>query len=301
MPRAIIAHSSPKAPPRETVHEGARLRARAFGSSDITESRTESEPSRNESIVSASLKLSIEQARPKFVGQTKRQSLPKEQHTPNLLLSLPSSSDVAGAETYQLSFASVKATTVVPTALPVESSSSIPKPASSRIASKIPTPLPRKTLKSSPTSSSDSASTSCALNAGALRASSFSCAKTHHVVATSNKSSASQTTASCSIPRTSEAPFPVRATVVVESTPAPPSPSSRLPSASARCHEEATLAAERRRTVVEVCEKVVVSRGKTPTTPPVTPFITVNRVGDKQTHVTEVRSDQRASGASKES
>jgi hypothetical protein len=82
-----------------------------------------------------------------------------------------------------------------------------------------------------------------------------------------------------------------------------PFTSSRLSAANAReNHEEALLPAERRRTVVEVCEKVVVSQSKTPTVPAVTPFITVSRVNaDKQSSVTEIRNDQRISNVSKKS
>lgn len=84
------------------------------------------------------------------------------------------------------------------------------------------------------------------------------------------------------------------------------SPSRVLSASATLCHEEVTTplpaATERRRTVVEVCEKVVVPQGKTPTTPPVTPFITVNRVNDKQNCVTEVRHEQQQqANASKKS
>lgn len=83
----------------------------------------------------------------------------------------------------------------------------------------------------------------------------------------------------------------------------PSSPSSRLSSGNTQRHEETLLPAERRRTVVEVCEKVVVPQGKTPTTPPVTPFITVNHLTNvDKGSVTEVRNDQQqASNASKKS
>ncbi|XP_032664814.1 platelet binding protein GspB isoform X3 [Odontomachus brunneus] len=274
VPRAIT-HLCPKTSQRETTPENLS-KARAFGK-DVAELKAESEPSPTESIVSASLKLSIEQARSKFAGPAKRQNPSKEQFQ-----SLPSS-DISSAETYQLTFPTVRATTV-PTS-PSPESNSTSKPASARAASKIPTPLSRKTAKSSPTSSDSALTSSSGLSAGVLKASP---SKSHP--ANCNKSSASPT--ACSLPRTSEAAsFPACATVESSPVSSQASPTeqaaspSRIPSASARCHEEATLlpaATERRRTVVEVCEKVVVPQGKTPTTPPVTPFITVNRVNDKQ-------------------
>nr|XP_012215127.1 PREDICTED: uncharacterized protein LOC105667735 isoform X2 [Linepithema humile] len=281
VPRAVTLSSS-KVPSREIIPESL-AKPRSFGR-DAVELKTDSEPSPSESIVSASLKLSIEQAR-KFVGQAKRQNLSKE-YSSNLP-SLPSSDAVPSAETYQLSFPSLRATTVA-TSLPLETNP-VSKPAFSRTISKIPTPLSRKTTKSLPTSS-DSVSTSSALCTAALKASP---SKAHNA---SNKSSTSQP--SYSIPRTSDAALsasvdssaPVSSQVSSTEQP-PPSPSSRLSSASARhsC-EEALLPAERRRTVVEVCEKVVVPQGKTPTTPPVTPFITVNRVNaDKQSSIAEER------------
>lgn len=56
-----------------------------------------------------------------------------------------------------------------------------------------------------------------------------------------------------------------------------------------------TRPADRRRTVVEVCEKVVVPQGEAPPMPPVTPFITVARVGDDDS--SEVRIDEQRSTA----
>lgn len=260
---------------------------RAFGK-DVAEFKTDSELSPNESIVSASLKISIEQARPKFIGQAKRQNPPKE-HLSNLPQPQPCLETIPAAETYQLSFPSVRATTI-PTSLSPEASP-ISKPATCRTTSKIPTPLSRKTTKSSPTSP-DSVLTSLVPKS--------SPSKAHNA---NNKSSTSQSP--CSIRRTSET------TTVETSSPVSPqtssaelSPSSRLPAASTRRHDDALLPAERRRTVVEVCEKVVVPQGKAPMTPPVTPFITVNRVNtvDKRTTpVTEVRSDQQSGNASKNS
>ncbi|XP_077261353.1 smallish isoform X1 [Temnothorax americanus] len=258
--RAITTHPSPKIPPRETTIPESLTKPRTFGK-DAAEFKTDSEPSPNASIVSASLKLSIEQARPKFVGQAKRQNLSKE-HLSNL--PQPCSDTMPVAETYQLSFPSVR-TTTIPTSLSFEASP-VSKPASCRTTSKIPTPLPRKTAKSSPTSP-DSVLTSSA--------SKTSPSKAHGA---NNKPTTSQSP--CPIRRTSETatveiPSPV--SPQASSAELPPSPSSRFAPGSARRHEEALPPAERRRTVVEVCEKVVVPQGKAPTTPPVTPFITVNR------------------------
>lgn len=293
MPRAVTL-SNPKVHPRETPESLAK--PRTFGR-DVVELKTDSEPSPSESIVSASLKLSIEQAR-KFVGQAKRQNLSKE--CSSNLPSLPSSDVIPSAETYQLSFPSLKATTVA-TSLPLETNP-VSKPAFSRTTSKIPTPLSRKTAKSLPTSS-DSVSTSSSLCTAVLKASP---SKAHNA---SNKSSTSQP--SYSISRTSETALSPCATVESAASVSsqasstreqpPLSPSSRLPSASARHSCEETLPpAERRRTVVEVCEKVVVPQGKTPTTPPVTPFITVNRVNaDKQNSIPEVRDEQQTGNALK--
>ncbi|XP_020293925.1 uncharacterized protein LOC109859782 isoform X1 [Pseudomyrmex gracilis] len=270
VPHAII-HTNPKVPKREMSLESLS-KSRAFDK-DAIELKTDSEPSPNESVVSASLKLSIEQARPKFAGQSKRQNLFKE-HSSNLT-SLPSS-DNSNVETYQVSFSSIK-TTTVQTSLPIETNSSCFKPATtSRTTSKIPTPLPRKT-KSSPSSSDSVLTLSSVVPAVAVKTST---SKTCNAI---NKSSTSQI--SFSIPRTCETPesfAPSQVSLTEQSSSSSSSP-SRLP--STRRHEEAQLPAERRRTVVEVCEKVVVPQGKTSTTPPVTPFITVNRVGaDKQSY-----------------
>lgn len=295
MPRAV-PHSSQKTSSSRELAPESPAKPRTFGGRDTIEIKTDSESSPSESIVSASLKLSIEQAR-KFVGQMKRQSLSKE-HSSNLP-SLPSSDAAPSAETYQLSFPSLRATTTVAISLPPETNP-ITKPAFSRTVSKIPTPLPRKPAKPLPTSS-DFASTSSAPCTAALKASP---SKAHGNA--SNKSSTSQVPHS--IPRMSETTLSACATAEssapalsqVRSTP-PSSPSSRLPSASARrsC-EEALSPAERRRTVVEVCEKVVIPQGKTPTTPPVTPFITVNCVhADKRSSISEVRDDQQTGNASK--
>ncbi|EFN87811.1 hypothetical protein EAI_12804 [Harpegnathos saltator] len=261
VPRAT-AHLSPKVPQRESAAPDDLAKARAFGK-DAAELKAESDPSPSESVVSASLKLSIEQARSKFVGPAKRQNPPKEQFQPP--------SDLGIAETYQLSFPAVRAT------IGPSPESPASKPAPSRAASKIPTPLSRKGAKSSPTSSDSALTSSPGPSAGGLKASP---AKSHPA---SSKPASTTSQAACSLPSYVESP----------QTEALATSASRIPSASARCHEEPTLpvaATERRRTVVEVCEKVVVPQGKAPTTPPVTPFITVNRVNEKQT--SEVRHDQ---------
>lgn len=285
MPRAIT-HLNTKASQRETTPENLARANHAFGK-DIVELKTESEPSLTESIVSASLKLSIEQARSKFASPVKRQNPSTKEQFQSL-----STSDVNNAETYQLSFPSVRGATVSTGLLESNSTS---KPASPRAASKIPTPLARKPVKSSPTSSDSALTSSSGPIVGALKGSP---SKMHP--ASSSKSGSSTSQAACSLPRTSEAtPFPVESSSSVSSQASLTEPAaafpSRIPSTSARCHEaEATPpGTERRRTVVEICEKVVVPQGKTPTTPPVTPFITVNRVNDKPTSpATEVRHDQ---------
>ncbi|XP_050447128.1 uncharacterized protein LOC126849364 isoform X5 [Cataglyphis hispanica] len=121
-----------------------------------------------------------------------------------------------------------------------------------------------------------------------------------HLQFTSSREAVAVNKTCSPIRRTSETALPTCETIVESSSspsPAeqlpvlPSSPSSRLISGNTRRHEEMLLPAERRRTVVEVCEKVVVPQGKTPTTPPVTPFITVNRLinADKQGSVTEER------------
>ncbi|XP_070169217.1 uncharacterized protein Smash isoform X5 [Polyergus mexicanus] len=121
---------------------------------------------------------------------------------------------------------------------------------------------------------------------------------TTHLQFTSPREAVAVNKTSSPIRRMSETALPTCATIVESSSspnPAeqfvlPSSPSSRLISGNTRRHEETLLPAERRRTVVEVCEKVVVPQGKTPT-PPVTPFITVNRLinADKQDSVIEER------------
>ncbi|XP_011158477.2 serine-rich adhesin for platelets isoform X2 [Solenopsis invicta] len=277
VPRAIT-HPSSKVPPRETTVPESFSKVRAFGK-DTVEFKTDCESSPNESVVSASLKLCIEQARPKFVGQAKRQNLSKEPLS-SLPQSQPCSDTIPSAETYQLSFPAVRATTI-PTSLPLEASP-VSKPASCRTTSKIPTPLSRKAAKSSPTSP-DSV-----------------------LISPISKTSPSKAHSASNKPSTSQSPCPIRrtsepATTVELSSPLspqassvepPPSPSSRLPPASVRRHEDTLLSPERRRTVVEVCEKVVVPQGKAPASPPVTPFITVNCVSASDKRTTPVAEER---------
>lgn len=173
---------------------------------------------------------------------------------------------------------------------------------SPRAASKIPTPLPRKTIgtKSSPTSSTSSLSPPT----------SPSSPKTPSLKSRTTNAKI-QSSSSPQFPKASEIPIPVGSNVSSSTNIPVVSPSSSLeqspltslkhisPPTFSTKHQvavvEEALPAERRRTVVEICEKVVVPQGKIPTTPPVTPFITVDRVNEKQSSPTEVRNDQQSS------
>ncbi|XP_012148464.2 smallish isoform X1 [Megachile rotundata] len=268
-----IVYQSPKVPPRRTPPE-TLPKPKLPVSKEQIESKLDSQPAKESNAASSS---AVEQDSKCIIDETNQSS--SNEDSAKVTTSSPSP-DSAIADSCLLS---PVRTAMVPTNLQLESnatsscsSKEIPKTTpvtSPRAASKIPTPLPRKTIgaKSSPTSSTSSLSPPI----------SPSSPKTPSLKTRSMKSPTVQL-ASPQFPKASEIPVPVSSCV-------PVSPSASEQSAkhvSSSKHQvmgEETLATERRRTVVEICEKVVVPRGKTPTTPPVTPFITVDRVGEKQT------------------
>lgn len=262
----------------------------------------------------SNIKLFADEQGSDLGGEEKVQSVSKQDSAPKITSSSSVSLDPAVADSSSLSPARVA---TVPTNLQLESTSNCTAKevqkstpvTSPRAASKIPTPLPRKTIaaKSSPTSSTSSLSPPT----------SPSSPKTPSLKSrTANaKSPTGQSSSSPQFPKASEIPIPVGSNVSSTNT-SIPIVSSNLESQQSHPlntsskhishptfstkHQvtvgEEALPAERRRTVVEICEKVVVPQGKIPTTPPVTPFITVDRVNEKQSSPTEVRNhDQQSS------
>ncbi|CAK9806465.1 Uncharacterized protein CG43427 [Anthophora quadrimaculata] len=299
-----IVYQSPKVPPRRTPPE-TLPKPKLPASKEHTENKIDSMPVKDSNSVTSNTKLFTNEQESMFGVDEKSQNVSIEDSfkvTSTSTISL----DTAVVDSCPLSSAR---TAAVPTNLQLESNATsasncsakeVPKTTpvtSPRAASKIPTPLPRKTIgaKSSPTSSTSSLSPPVSPSSPKIPSS-----KTR----TSNVKSPTSPMSSPQFPKASEIPIPVCSNVT-SSTNIPISPSSNLEQsplaspgtkhpvslASSTKHQvtvaEETLAAERRRTVVEICEKVVVPQGKTPTTPPVTPFITVDRVNEKQSSATE--------------
>lgn len=170
-------------------------------------------------------------------------------------------------------------------------STPISHPSAMRTASKIPTPLPRKTVNFKSTSNSGSPPNSPT----SLDPSIAHCqSKLPTVKARQNVSSRTPTSPeeeenalkfdivapALSEPSKSQIPVSV------------PQPSFPSPPVTPRQKSSG----ERRHTVVEVCEKVLVPQGEGFTSPPATPFITVARVsGDNENY--EVRIDEQNSTA----
>ncbi|XP_076280021.1 smallish isoform X1 [Lasioglossum baleicum] len=294
-----IVYQSPKVPPRRTPPE-TPPKPKSSAPKELSDAKAESQATKETNASSSSELLAEEQD---CVIDEKADST-------MVLSSLTSSLDSSLMK--ESCPASPGRTVTVPTTLQLESNAtsafSSTKEAmkttpvtSPRSTSKIPTPFPRKTIssKSSPTSSTSSLSPPV----------SPSSPKAPSVKSrTSNTKSPSSQLCSPQFPKASEIPVPVNsntASINIPSgscIPVPSSPSLEQSSVSFAKHlpsslpsntkhqvtvGEETLAADRRRTVVEICEKVVVPQGKTPTTPPATPFITVDRVAHKQSPATE--------------
>ncbi|XP_076623722.1 smallish isoform X1 [Colletes latitarsis] len=299
-----IVYQSPKVPPRRTPPE-TPPKPKLPVSKELTETKTDSVPTKEATVGS---KRFTEDQNPNFVSDEQGQSLSKED---SAKVTNPKSSTPLDSTVIDGCPVSPARTAIVPTTLQLESTSvsnsskEVTKTTpvtSPRTASKIPTPLPRKTIgsKSSPTSSTSSLSPPV----------SPSSPKTPSLkTRTSNAKSPTSQTSFPQLPKASEIPVPVSSSGTVPTnipsgahiTVSPSSNPEQLSSVPSAKHVpshafsskhqvtvgEETLAAERRRTVVEICEKVVVPQGKTPTTPPVTPFITVDRVNQKQSSATE--------------
>ncbi|CAK9800414.1 Uncharacterized protein CG43427 [Anthophora plagiata] len=299
-----IVYQSPKVPPRRTPPE-TFPKPKLPTPKEHTENKIDSMPVNESSSVTSSTKLFTNEQESMFGVNEKSQNVSIEdsfKDTSTSIISL----DTAVVDSCALSSAR---TAAVPTNLQLESNATsfsncstkeVPKTTpvtSPRAVSKIPTPLPRKTVgtKSSPTNSTSSLSPPVSPSSPKTPSS-----KTR----TSNVKSPTSPMSFPQFPKASEIPIPVCSNIT-SSTNTSISPSSNLEQsplaspgtkhpvflASSTKHQvtvaEETLAAERRRTVVEICEKVVVPQGKTPTTPPVTPFITVDRVNEKQSSATE--------------
>ncbi|XP_060821847.1 uncharacterized protein CG43427 isoform X1 [Bombus pascuorum] len=301
-----IVYQSPKVPPRRSPPD-MLPKPKLPSPKEHLETKTDSLPAKESNSVACSSKLYANEQDPKFAVDEKVQDASKEDST-KVTASSPVPLDSAVIDTCSLSPVRVAA---VPTNLQLESTATsasnciakeVPKTittpvTSPRAASKIPTPLPRKTIgtKSSPTSSTSSLSPP--ISPSSSKTPSLK-ARTSNVKSPTNQLSCPQ------FPKASEIPIPVGSNISCNSN-IPLSPSSNLeqtplasfstkhissPTFSTK-HQvtvgEETLPAEKRRTVMEICEKVVVPQGKTPTTSPVTPFITVDRVNEKPSSATE--------------
>ncbi|XP_015594565.1 protein piccolo isoform X2 [Cephus cinctus] len=163
--------------------------------------------------------------------------------------------------------------------------SSIISPSSPRGLSKIPTPLPRKGVsdKSSPTPSTgsqDQPKVPPPLKLRTLPPSPTSPSKktfdvSPTTIATPTSSPETSSALAESESSDLEAPKDIRSNNCTNLT----SPTTTLTSpATEVAAVQETPTPERRRTVVELCQKVVVPQGEAPTTPPVTPFITVESI-----------------------
>ncbi|XP_046752113.1 uncharacterized protein CG43427 isoform X1 [Diprion similis] len=166
---------------------------------------------------------------------------------------------------------------------------SAPQSLTLRSPSKIPTPLPRKTVnfKSSPSSSPPNSPTSPDTNTQ----SKLPTVKVRSSLVKSNNSSSEvETTGNpCASPSLDEKPGN-DSTVSLEMNDNRESPKSQIPVSVPQPSTPPAMittlrqksSGERRQTVVEVCEKVSVPQGEALVSPPVTPFITVARVGDNE-------------------
>ncbi|CAL7945954.1 unnamed protein product [Xylocopa violacea] len=299
-----IVYQSPKVPPRRSPPETIP-KPKLPTPREHVEANADSLPAKESSSTASGAKIFADEQTSKLVADENGQSVPTDD-TVKVTSSSPTPLDSAVLDGCPLSPARVA---VVPTSLQLESNATSPSNStakdvpkttpvtSPRTASKIPTPLPRKTIaaKSSPTDSTSSPSpptSPSSLKIGPLKT------RTPNVKSPTGQTSCPQ------FPKASEIPVLVGSSVSSSSN-IPVSPSSSLeqsPLASSHAKHpslstsstkqqatagEEALPAERRRTVVEICEKVVVPQGKTPTTPPVTPFITVDRVNEKQSSATE--------------
>nr|XP_033326228.1 uncharacterized protein LOC117220404 isoform X1 [Megalopta genalis]XP_033326229.1 uncharacterized protein LOC117220404 isoform X1 [Megalopta genalis]XP_033326230.1 uncharacterized protein LOC117220404 isoform X1 [Megalopta genalis]XP_033326231.1 uncharacterized protein LOC117220404 isoform X1 [Megalopta genalis]XP_033326232.1 uncharacterized protein LOC117220404 isoform X1 [Megalopta genalis]XP_033326233.1 uncharacterized protein LOC117220404 isoform X1 [Megalopta genalis] len=288
-----IVYQSPKVPPRRSPPETSP-KPKSSASKELTDAKAESQ-STKETNTSASSKLLAEELDSvRDVDETSEiLSKPDSTSSPAESCLMPSGRTATVPTTLQLESNTTSAFN--------SSAKEATKITSPRSTSKIPTLFPRKTIsaKSSPTSSTSSLSPP--VSPSSPKAPSL---KTR----TSTAKSPSSQTSSPLFPKASEIPVPVSSngtgTIPSGSCIPVPSPSSleqsspvsfakHVPSplSTSTKHQvtvvEETLAADRRRTVVEICEKVVVPQGRTPTTPPVTPFITVDRVAHKQSPATE--------------
>ncbi|KOX79008.1 hypothetical protein WN51_10145, partial [Melipona quadrifasciata] len=320
-----IVYQSPKVPPRRSPPD-TLPKPKLPAPKEHLDTKTDSLPAKESNSIPTSNKLPADEQNSKLALDEKARSTSKEDSTKvTVTSSSVSSSDPAVADGHPSSPARAA---VAPANLQLESNATSTAPncaakevaktttpvTSPRTPSKIPTPLPRKAVgvKSSPTSSASSPS-SPPVSPSSPKTPLLKSRPSSQVKSPTGQTSSPQ------FPKASEIPVPVGSNVSCSATIVIPvsSPSSSLeqssPSSSSSLSakhissptfstkhqvtvgEETLLPAERRRTVVEICEKVVVPQGKTPTTPPVTPFITVDRVSEKQSAATEVRIDQQSS------
>lgn len=175
-----------------------------------------------------------------------------------------------------------------------------PQPSSAlRPLSKIPTPLPRKTVnfKTSPPASPTSSEAASAISNPQSKLPTVkarvSSQKSLNPVTPEEreKNEANDSTAPTLSPENEHRESP-KSQIPVS---IPPQTSLSPPAVTIRQKPSA----EKRLTVVEVCEKVLVPQGEASVSPPVTPFITVARVRDNDTNHDQVRIDEKNSTAFK--
>ncbi|XP_033222059.1 uncharacterized protein LOC117176113 isoform X2 [Belonocnema kinseyi] len=239
-----IIYQSPKVPPRRTPPE--ILIPKSLAASKATDPV--------EKISQLSLKLDISEKSPMesssnvFLffddSDSSKASSPASPPTPNFPALIPRSN-------------------INTTTCPVNCQDAKSIPCISPRTSKIPTPLPRKITKSSPTGSTSSLSSPVA----APTSPKFNTPKLRNLTKTSEIPVPIPTSPSSS----SKVPFFKMEDMSSSKSLIPTSSSSSIKATQVMDSRPA----ERRLTVVEVCEKVVVPQGQGPPTPPVAPFITV--------------------------
>ena len=191
--------------------------------------------------------------------------------------SMNSSPDSLLTPTFPISILKPKSNATCPLMNPQESKST---PCTSPRTSKIPTPLPRKNvIKSSPTGSTSSLSSPIAPSSPK-----FGSPKLRSSLKTSEIPVPIPTSPSS----VSKVHFSKTEDMNFSKSFIPTSSSSSSPTKSTQVMDSRT--AEKRLTVVEIYEKVVVPQGQASPTPPVTPFITVESFKNSQS--SEVRIGQ---------
>ncbi|XP_012285558.1 F-actin-monooxygenase MICAL3 isoform X2 [Orussus abietinus] len=312
-----VVYQSPRVPPRRTPPEIARPKPVAASHkvpSELSPPKTSTESklpipcspegssSSDQSSPNDSVDRLVQEScrRPTTKDKTSPPSLSSEdlkdlqEDLPPLLESPESPAALTPTFSYPNTEATGTSNPASPTTSQEPKTPTTPSTPSPR-SSKIPTPLPRKTAlgKTSSTSSSPSSSTPSTPSSpqpipvspkprtGTKIPGSIAKASSSTLVTPSTDVPSPFTSARSSSPSSSRNAYSLPTSPsTANSQPldaAPSSPSLPIPSTESPAALE-ERPADRRRTVVEVCEKVVVPLGEAPPTLPVTPFITVARV-----------------------